>query len=197
MPTLRDLILPMVWVFLLASPAAKAAAADRTTSNPGRPNLGVAVRPNDYARWDIEILADGTGLPPGEGTAAQGAPIFAEKCSACHGDGGRGTALAKSGAPAPPTLISDQKLKGMDASRATIANYWPYAPPLFDYIRRAMPWNTPRSLTDHEVYALTAYILAESKVIDARQVINARTLPKVEMPNRNGFLPRFPELMPR
>jgi S-disulfanyl-L-cysteine oxidoreductase SoxD len=197
MPTLRDLILAVVWMSLVACPAARAAGADPTTSNPGRPNLGVPVRPNDFARWDIEILADGTGLPPGQGTAAEGAPIFVEKCSACHGDGGRGTALSKSGAPAPPALINDQKLKGMDASRATIANYWPYAPPLFDYIRRAMPWTEPRSLTDHEVYALTAYILAESKVTDARLVINARTLPKVAMPNRNGFQPRFPELMPR
>jgi S-disulfanyl-L-cysteine oxidoreductase SoxD len=164
---------------------------------PGSPNLGEPIRPADMARWDIEILADGTGLPPGEGTAGQGASIFAEKCSACHGDGGRGTALLHSGASAPPALVNDQKLKGMDASRVTIANYWPYAPPLFDYIRRAMPWNEPRSLTDHEVYALTAYILAENKLIDAKLAINAHTLAKVRMPNRDGFLPRFPELMPR
>ena len=161
-----------------------------------KPNLGKPVRPAEMARWDIEILADGTGLPPGEGTAAQGAPIFAAKCSACQGDGGRGTALALKGQPAPPILVSDRKIKGIDASGATIANYWPYAPPLFDYIRRAMPWNEPRSLTDHEVYALTAYILAEGKVIDPKLVLNAQTLRKVAMPNRNGFLPRFPELMP-
>jgi mono/diheme cytochrome c family protein len=182
--------LPLVLLLLSVAPAFAA--------NAGRPDLGTPIRPGDAARWDIEILADGTGLPPGEGTAAQGEPIFAEKCSACHGDGGRGTALWKSGMPAPPALVAnEQKRKGMDASTNTIANYWPYAPPLFDYIRRAMPWNEPRSLTDHEVYALTAYILAESKVINAAQVINARTLPKVMMPNRDGFLPRFPELMPR
>jgi mono/diheme cytochrome c family protein len=161
------------------------------------PRLGKPVTPSDVARWDIEVLADGTGLPPGEGTAAQGAPIFVAKCAACHGDGGRGTDLARGGKPAPPILVSDLKRKGIDASHATIANYWPYAPPLFDYIRRAMPWNEPRSLSDHEVYALTAYILAEGKVIDAKMVINAKTLPKVMMPNRNGFAPRFPELMPR
>jgi S-disulfanyl-L-cysteine oxidoreductase SoxD len=189
MPMPRGLALSFAWMFLLAS--APAFAAD-----PGRPNLGIPIHPGDAARWDIDILADGTGLPPGEGTAAQGAPIFAAKCSACHGDGGRGTALWRSGAVAPPALVIDQTLKGMDASRATIANYWPYAPPLFDYIRRAMPWTEPRSLTDHEVYALTAYILAESKVIDAKQIINAHTLAKVAMPNRNGFLPRFPDLMP-
>ena len=183
--------LALVWLALSLGQEAMAAGVVH-------PNLGTPIRPADVARWDIEILADGTGLPTGHGTAAEGAPIFAEKCSACHGDNGRGTAVWRSGAPAPPALINnDLKLKGMDASRATIANYWPYAPPLFDYIRRAMPWTEPRSLSDHEVYALTAYILAESKVIDAKQVIDARSLPKVMMPNRNGFLPRFPELMPR
>jgi hypothetical protein len=78
----------------------------------------------------------------------------------------------------------------------SIANYWPYATTLFDYIRRSMPWTTPRSLTDEQVYALTVYILAQNKLIDAAQVIDARTLPKVQMPNRNGFIPRFPERMP-
>ena len=161
------------------------------------PHLGKPVSATDVARWDIDIQADGKFLPPGEGTAAQGAPIFAAKCAACHGDGGRGTDMAKSGKPAPPILVSDIKLKGMDASRVTIANYWPYAPPLFDYIRRAMPWNEPRSLSDHEVYALTAYILAECKLIDPKLAMNAKTLAKVQMPNRDGFLPRFPELMPK
>src|SRR6201993_1296481 len=191
MPMPKGLVAPVLWVSVLGIAQAFAAASNLPT-----PNLGKPVGPADIARWDIDIGRDGTGLPPGEGTAAQGAPIFAEKCSACHGDGGRGTALSKSGAPAPPTLVSDQKLKGMDASRATIANYWPYAPPLFDYIRRAMPWTEPRSLTDHEVYALTAYILAENKLIDPKLVLNAKTLAQVKMPNRNGFLPRFPELMP-
>jgi len=161
------------------------------------PHLGKSVSAADLARWDIDIQADGAGLPPGEGTAVQGAPIYVAKCAVCHCDGGRGTEQAKSGKPAPPILVSDVKLKGMDASHTSIANYWPYAPPLFGYIRAAMPWNEPRSLSDHEVYALTAYILAENKLIDPKLVLNARTLSKVVMPNRNGFLPRFPELMPK
>ena len=160
------------------------------------PHLGKPVSATDMARWDIDIQADGAFLPPGEGTAAQGAPIYVAKCAACHGDGGRGTEQAKSGKPAPPILVSDVKLKGMDASHTSIANYWPYAPPLFGYIRAAMPWNEPRSLSDHEVYALTAYILAENRLIDPKLVLNAKSLSKVMMPNRNGFLPRFPELMP-
>ena len=160
------------------------------------PHLGKPVSAGDLARWDIDIQADGAFLPPGEGTAAQGAPIFAAKCAVCHGDGGRGTDQAKTGKPAPPILVSEVKLKGMDASHTSIANYWPYAPPLFGYIRAAMPWNEPRSLSDHEVYALTAYILAENRLIDPKLVLNAKSLAKVRMPNRDGFLPRFPELMP-
>ena len=77
----------------------------------------------------------------------------------------------------------------------TIANFWPYATKLFDYIRRAMPWQQPRSLTDQEVYALTAYILAQNKLIGENDTINAETLPKVRMPNRDGFVVRFPDAM--
>ena len=179
-------------LFCLAAGAAFAAPPNLQS-----PHLGKPVSAEDIKRWDIDIQADGAFLPPGSGTAAQGAPLFAEKCSACHGDGGRGTDLAKRGLPAPPVLVSDRKFKPIDGSTTTIANFWPYAPPLFDYIRRAMPWNEPRTLSDNQVYALTAYILAESKVIDAKQVINAQSLPKVIMPNRNGFRPRFPDMMPR
>jgi cytochrome c len=172
-------------------------AAFAGSENPGSPNLGKPVSTADIARWDIDIGRDGKWLPPGSGTAAQGAPIFAGKCSACHGDGGRGTELLRKGLPAPPALVSDVKRKGIDGSTTTIANFWSYAPPLFGYIRAAMPWNEPRSLNDHEVYALTAYILAENKLIDARQIINAQTLPKVMMPNRDGFRARFPEMTPK
>jgi len=161
------------------------------------PHLGKPISAADMKRWDIDIQADGAGLPPGSGTAAQGVPLFVEKCAACHGDGGRGSDLSKRGLPAPPVLVDDRKFKPIDGGTTTIANFWPYAPPLFDYIRRAMPWNTPRTLSDNQVYALTAYILAEGKVIDARQVMNAKTLAQVKMPNRDGFRPRFPDLMPK
>jgi cytochrome c len=83
----------------------------------------------------------------------------------------------------------------MDSAR-TIANFWPYATTLFDYTRRAMPWHLPRTLTNDEVYALTAYILALNKIIGDNDAMNADTLPKVKMPNRDGFKPRFPDLMP-
>jgi S-disulfanyl-L-cysteine oxidoreductase SoxD len=159
-------------------------------------NLGKPISPTDFAKWDIDVEPDGAGLPPGSGTADQGAPIFAEQCSACHGEGGKGAQTTTSGAPAAPPVVSDVKRNGIDDTTLTIANYWPYATTLFDYIRRSMPWTSPRSLTDDQVYALTAYILAQNKLIDAKQVIDAQTLPKVQMPNRNGFIPRFPERMP-
>jgi S-disulfanyl-L-cysteine oxidoreductase SoxD len=160
------------------------------------PDLGKPISQADAAPWDIDIEPSGAGLPSGSGTADQGAPIFAEQCSACHGDGGRGATTTTSGAPAAPPVVSDVKRNGIDDTTLTIANYWPYATTLFDYIRRSMPWTSPRSLTDDQVYALTAYILAQNKLIDPKQVINAQTLPEVEMPNRNGFIPRFPERMP-
>jgi hypothetical protein len=160
------------------------------------PNLGMPLSPADIAPWDIDIEPDGTGLPPGSGTSDQGASIFAENCSGCHGDGGRGAKTTQSGAPAAPPVVSDRTINGIDDTTTTIANYWPYATTLFDYIRRAMPWTSPRSLTDEQVYALTAYILAQNKLIDEKLTIDAQTLPKVQMPNRNGFIPRFPERMP-
>jgi cytochrome c len=149
------------------------------------PHLGKPLDESAIANWDISILPDGTGLPKGSGTPAQGAVIFAEKCSACHGDNGKGGAAA--------ALVNDRKLAGISASQKTIKNFWPYATTIFDFIRRAMPFTMPRSLSDDEVYALTAYILAENKLIDAADMMNAETLPKVKMPNRDNFIIRFPD----
>jgi S-disulfanyl-L-cysteine oxidoreductase SoxD len=186
MPTRKLLLLSGLWTVVFGVGAAFGQG----------PNLGRPISPADIATWDIDIEPSGAGLPPGNGTAAQGAQIFEDQCSGCHGEGGKGAATTTSGAPAAPPVVSDIKRKGIDDTTLSIANYWPYATTLFDYIRRAMPWTTPRSLTDDQVYALTAYILAQNKLIDAQQVIDAQTLPKVEMPNRNGFIPRFPERMP-
>jgi len=152
------------------------------------PNLGEPVSPEDLAAWDITIMPDGSGLPPGSGSAAQGAPIFAEKCAWCHGANGEGGTSAR--------LVGGEPLtNGIDTSK-TIANFWPYATTLFDLTRRAMPWQQPRTLTDDEVYALTAYLLALNDIIDEDEVMNAGTLPEVRMPNRDGFIPRFPERIP-
>ncbi len=152
------------------------------------PHLGTPISAADIAAWDIDILPDGTGLPPGSGTATQGAPIYAVKCALCHGVNGEGgISLA---------LIGGEPLtNGIDTGK-TIGNFLQYATTIFDYTRRAMPWLTPRTLSDDEVYALTAHLLEINDIISADDVMNAETLPAVQMPNRDGFIDRFPELMP-
>jgi len=152
------------------------------------PHLGKAITEADVAAWDISILPDGTGLPPGSGTPEQGSTVFAAKCAVCHGENGKGGSAA--------AVIGGQPLTTGIETPKTIANFWPYATTLFDFTRRAMPWPRPRSLTNDEVYALTAFILAQNKIIGASDVMNAQTLPKVRMPNRDGFVPRFPERIP-
>jgi S-disulfanyl-L-cysteine oxidoreductase SoxD len=149
------------------------------------PHLGKPIDEAAIANWDISVMPDGAGLPKGSGTPAQGAPIYAEKCSGCHGDNGKGGEAA--------ALVSDRQLAGISAAQKTIKNFWPYSTTIFDFIRRAMPFQMPRSLSDDEVYALTAYILAENKLIGATDTMDAQTLPKVKMPNRDNFIIRFPD----
>jgi len=148
------------------------------------PNLGKPIDPAEITAWDISILPDGTGLPPGGGTPAQGAPVYAQKCAMCHGIDGKGGVNA--------AVVGGGPLTGMESPK-TIANFWPYATTLFDFTRRAMPWQQPKTLTNDEVYALTAYILALNKLIGENDEMNAKTLPKVKMPNRDGFIIRFPD----
>jgi S-disulfanyl-L-cysteine oxidoreductase SoxD len=160
----------------------------QTSGQSVRPGLGKPITEADIKHWDIAILPDGTNLPPGNGTPAEGAAIYAEKCVACHGDGGKG-----GGSPGATALIGGAPLSsGIDTTK-TIANYYPYATTVFDYIRRAMPFNMPRSLSDHEVYALTAYILALNKLIGDNDVMDAKTLPAVKMPNRDNFIMPYPD----
>jgi len=144
------------------------------------PGLGKPVSEADLALWDVSIGPNGKGLPPGSGTSAQGAVIYAQKCEACHGkEGHGGSNAALANAPGK--------------SDRTMALYVPNATTIFDFTRRAMPWPQPKSLIDDEVYALTAYILAGNKIIGENEVMNAETLPKVQMPNRNAFVSRYPE----
>jgi cytochrome c len=152
------------------------------------PGLGKPLSETDIKQWDIAILPDGSNLPPGSGTPATGAKIFAEKCSACHGDAGKGGV-----APYYPALVGGQPLtNGIDTVK-TIANYYAYPTTIFDYTRRGMPYNMPRSLTDDEVYSLTAYILALNNFIGENDVMDANTLPKVKMPNRDNFIMPYPD----
>jgi mono/diheme cytochrome c family protein len=167
-------------LFLCAAALTLTAMAARADG----PGLGKPITPQELAPWDIHIMPDGTGLPPGSGTSAQGAPIYAQKCAACHGEGGKGGTSAG--------VVGGPPRASLDGGK-TIANYWPHATTLFDFIRRAMPYQAPKSLTDNEVYALTAYILALNKLIGENDVVNAQTLPKVQMPNRDNFIIRFPD----
>jgi len=143
------------------------------------PGLGVPATPEQVAGWDVSIGPDGAGLPPGSGTAAAGKVVYDAKCLACHGADGAGRPNDQ--------LVGGQGTLREAAPIRTIGSYWPYATTVFDYIRRAMPYVTPHSLTADETYAVTAYLLALNGVIEQGAVMDATTLPKVVMPNTPNF----------
>lgn len=148
------------------------------------PNLGRVATPAEVAGWDVSIPPDGTGLPPGRGTSAQGAVVFEQKCQSCHGERGAGQ-------PNDRLVGGHGTLAGKSPVR-TIGSYWPYATTVFDYVRRAMPYTQSHSLSDDEVYAVTAYLLRLNGIIGESDVMNAETLPKVRMPNRDNFILAYP-----
>jgi cytochrome c len=148
------------------------------------PQFGQPIAPADIAPWDISIGPDGVGLPAGSGTATQGETIYAAKCQACHGEKGRGK-------PNDPLVGGTGTLAPDKVPMKTVGSFWPYATTLFDYVRRAMPFQESQSLTSDELYAVSAYILHLNGIIGANDVLDAQSLPKVRMPNRDGFIP-FP-----
>ena len=149
------------------------------------PGLGEPISADDLGPWDLSIQPDGTGLPAGSGTPAAGAEVYAAKCIACHGEKGAGQPNDQ--------LVGGHGTLTELAQVRTIGSFWPYASTVFDYIRRAMPFQAPQSLTNDEVYALTAYLLALNGIIDEDEEMNARTLARVRMPNRDGFVLAYPE----
>ena len=162
----------MLAALLLCSAATVATAAES-------PGLGVPVAPARIAPIDISIPPDGSGLPAGKGTALSGEPLFVAKCATCHGERGQDGQHDR--------LVGGQGTLATDKPVKTIGSYWPYATTVFDYIRRAMPYYEPRSLSDTEAYSLTAYLLYLNGIIGQRDVIDASTLPKLKMPNRDNF----------
>ena len=148
------------------------------------PGLGQPISNEDLAPWDISIQPSGAGLPAGSGTAAAGAAIYAVKCIACHGEKGAGQPNDR--------LVGGQGTLTELAQVRTIGSFWPNATTVFDYVRRAMPFQAPQSLTNDEVYALTAYLLALNGIIKEGDEMNARTLARVRMPNRDGFVVMYP-----
>jgi cytochrome c len=143
-------------------------------------DLGRAVKAEEIAAWEITITPDGKGLPAGGGTAAAGEAVYAAKCAGCHGVKGQGGAADRL-VGGIGTLATPKPVK-------TVGSYWPFATTLFDYIRRAMPYNAPQSLSNDEVYALSAYLLFLNGIIGPEVHIDAKTLPQVKMPNRDGFV---------
>ena len=149
------------------------------------PNLGKNITEADIKAWDIAVLPDGSNLPPGSGTAAQGAPIYAQQCALCHGDNGRNPR------PGYSPMVGLQKFDRMDSPKTI--TYYEHATTIFDQVRRGMPFMAPRTLSDDQVYAITAYLLAINKLIDEKDVMNKETLPKVKMPTAGKFIIRFPD----
>jgi len=149
------------------------------------PKFGKPISEADAAAWDISIAPDGKGLPDGSGTPAQGAALYAQKCAACHGEKGEGGL--------GPRLVGGQgTLKAPAQPVQTVGSYWPYATMLFDYVRRAMPYAQPKSLSNDEVYAAVAYMLSMNGIIKDTDVLNKDTIMKVQMPNRDGFVDLYP-----
>ena len=146
------------------------------------PNLGRVATPQEIAAWDISISPDGAGLPLGSGTPKQGETVYIAKCLACHGEKGAGK-------PNDPLVGGRGTLAGNQVPNKTGGSFWPYAATIFDYVRRSMPLNESKSLTNDEVYAVVAYILQLDGIIGDNDVMDAHTLATVRMPNRDGFAP--------
>jgi cytochrome c len=144
------------------------------------PGLGRPISESDIAAWNIDVLPDGSGLPSGSGTAKLGAPIYAEKCALCHGE--KGVNPARGILP----LVGPAKFDRIDTLKTV--PYYKYATTLFDVIRRSMPYPMPKTLTSEELYGLSAYILWLNGIIGEDDVMDAKTLPQVKMPNRDNFV---------
>ena len=144
------------------------------------PKLGQLASANDIKRFDISVGPDGINLPKGRGTAKSGELVYTNKCQSCHGEKGQGR-------PADALVGGINSLSSNKPIR-TVGSFWPYATTLFDYTRRAMPLNSPKSLTNDEVYAVSAYILFLNGIVKEEFEVNEKTLANIQMPNRNGFI---------
>ena len=152
--------------------------------------LGRAPTAEEIKKWDVTIPPDGRGLPPGSGTVAVGKTIFTERCASCHGENGQD--------PKYGALVGGHGTLNTARPVRTIGSFWPYATTLWSYINRAQPLDEPGSLTSDQVYAVTAYLLYLNGIVGEHEVLDAATLVKVRMPNREGFVPDArPDVGPR
>lgn len=160
---------------VLGLAAALTVAVAASAAEFGRPATS-----DEIKLWDIDVRPDGAGLPPGSGSVVHGRQVYEENCAACHGDHGEG-GLGDRLVGGQGTLTSDHPVK-------TVGSFWPYATTLFDYVRRAMPYPAPQTLSDDDTYAVIAYILNLNGIVASDASLDASTLPAVRMPNRNGFV---------
>jgi cytochrome c len=174
--------------------ALAALSSTAIAAGPVKTSYGFGTTPADdeLARF-LSPLPDGRGLPSGSGSVLEGKSVYQQQCASCHGEnlqGGTGDRLIGGRG----SLVNDDPKK---PPVKTVESYWPYATTLFDYVKRAMPLAAPDSLTNDQVYAVTAYILSQAKIVSDDAIMDAQTLPKVVMPNRDGFVPdRRPERFP-
>ena len=144
--------------------------------------LGIPVTEEDLLEFDLIAPPDGSGFPPGGGTAQDGKQIYDVNCAVCHGASGEGTS--------GNTVIVGGDMQSEGPPLRTVGSYWPYASTLFDFIRRAMPATAPKSLTNEQVYQVTAYVLFMNDIIEEDTQINGDTISEIDMPNANGFIDR-------
>jgi S-disulfanyl-L-cysteine oxidoreductase SoxD len=170
--------MPPLRIGIAATTLAWASLAGAQAESPYE--IGRVATPAEIAGWNIDIGRDGSGLPPGSGTVAHGREVFAQQCAACHGEKGEGGVGDK--------LAGGQGTIATAKPVRTVGSYWPYAPTLFDYIRRAMPQNAPQSLSNEDVYAVSAYVLNLNGLLPADATLDAKTLAAIKMPNRDMFV---------
>ena len=184
----RRVLAPAFTLILLGTLGACATSVSKAPPSIPAPALGRLACNAEVTAWDLSIGPDGAGLPVGSGTARQGARVYLAKCLACHGDKGAGQ-------PAD-ALVGGIGSLGTAKPVRTVGSYWPYATTLFDYVRRAMPINNPTSLSNDEVYAVSAYILFQNGIVSEDLAMTATSLPRVDMPNRNGFINAWTPKLP-
>jgi len=170
-------------IFLAVLCFATCGALRAQTNSGKQTGLGRPASTDEVKQRDITTLPNGIGLPDGKGTAAQGESVYRDKCASCHGPNGEGVP------PQGTQLVGGVGSLASDNPVRTVGSYWPYATSVWDYIHRAMPQNQPGSLSADDTYAVTAFLLSRNKIIDTSEVMDKESLPKVRMPNRDGFIP--------
>ena len=167
----------------LAAVAAVASASFAYAAD--APKFGKPITEQDASAWDISVAPDGKNLPAGQGTVAQGAQIYAQKCASCHGAKGEGGVSPRLAGGVGTLPAPNQPVQ-------TVGSFWPYPTMVFDFVRRAMPWNQPKSLSNDEVYAVVGYIFNLNGLVKDDATMNKTTLMQVQMPNRDGFIDLYP-----